>query len=143
MDDFGILNPRFVQRLKEEWDRATTEVKRATAPLVHEAERAFEGVFRPPTPGPTTPLDGYAWQQVSEGEEALRQRLDDTIADLTMVTKHAVTLEDSGSAHAMIVVRATLTDGTTWQARVPVAALGRATDAEMRLWALRLAGKVR
>jgi hypothetical protein len=142
MDDDGILNPRFVQRVKEEWERTTAEVRRATAPLVQEAERTIEGLFRPHPTGPTTPLDGCTWQQVTQDEEALRQRLTETIADLTMVEKHSVTLEEPGSTHAYFVVRATLTDGTTWQARVPLSAVGKATDPELRLWALRLAGKV-
>jgi hypothetical protein len=143
MDDNSILNPRFVQRVKEEWERTTAEVRRAAAPIVQEAERAFEGLFRPPAAGPTNPLDGCVWQRVTDDAEALRQRLDSTIADLTMVTKHTVTLEEPGDAHAHFVVRATLTDGTTWQARVPVMALERATDAELRLWALRLAGRMK
>jgi hypothetical protein len=143
MDDNGILNPRFVQRVKDEWDRTKDEVRRATAPLVHEAERAIDGLFHPHATGPTTPLDGCTWQQVTEDEEALRQRLERTIADLTMVEKQTVTLEAPGNAHTYFLVRATLTDGTTWQARVPLSALGKATEPELRLWALRLAGKVR
>ncbi|MCA1666688.1 MAG: hypothetical protein LC793_04665 [Thermomicrobia bacterium] len=60
-----------------------------------------------------------------------------------MVKSQTVTLNDPGSASASFAVRVVLTDGTTWQARVPVASVGRATEAELRLWALRLAGKVR
>jgi hypothetical protein len=143
MDDFGILNPRFVQRVREEWERTTAEVRKAAAPLVDEAERFFGRTFHTPASGPTTPLDGCAWRQVAEDEEALRERLERTIADLTMVQRHTATLDDPGGPRASFVVRATLTDGTTWQARVPVTAMARATDAEVRLWALRLAGKVR
>lgn len=142
MDGFGIFDPRLVQRVKEEWERTRTEVRRATAPILDEAERVIGGVFRPPATGPITPLDGYDWQRVTDNEEALRQRLERTIADLTMVTQQTVTLDDPGGAAASFVVRVTLTDGTTWQARVPVMALARATEAELRLWALRLAGKV-
>ena len=68
--------------------------------------------------------------------------LQQTIADLTVVKSQTVTLDDPGSAAASFAVRVTLTDGTMWQARVPVAAMGQATEAELRLWALRLAGKV-
>jgi hypothetical protein len=39
------------------------------------------------------------------------------------------------------MARVTLTDGTLWQARVPVTAVAQATEAELRLWALRLVGK--
>jgi hypothetical protein len=142
MDDYSIINPRFIQRVKEEWNRTTEEVRRATAPILEEAEHLFEGLFHPHMTGPTTPLDGCEWRPVPDDEEALRQRLERAIADLTMVAKYTVTLEEPGNAHAHVVVRATLTDGMTWQARVPVAALGKATDAEIRLWVLRLAGKV-
>lgn len=143
MDDYGILNPRFVQRVMEEWERTTVEVRRVAAPLVQEAERIFAGLFRPAATGPTTPLDGYEWRRVSDDEERLRERLERTIADLTMVQKQTVTLDDPGSMTASFTVRAALTDGTTWQARVPVSTMARATEAEVRLWALRLAGKMR
>jgi hypothetical protein len=142
MDNFGIFDPRMVQRMKEDWERAKTEVRRATAPIVEEAGRVFEGVFRPPSTGPTTPLDGCDWQRVPDDEEMLRERLESTIADLTVVKSQTITLDNPGSAAASFTVRVTLTDGTMWQARVPVAAVGRATEAELRLWALRLAGKV-
>jgi hypothetical protein len=142
MDNFGIFDPRMVQRMKEDWQRAKTEVRRATAPILDEAERLFEGVFHSPSTGPTTPLDGCDWQRVPDDEEALRARLAQTIADLTVVKSQTVTLDDPGGAAASFAVRVTLTDGTMWQARVPVAAVGRATEAELRLWALRLAGKV-
>lgn len=148
MDDFGIFNPRLVQRMKEDWERTKTEVRRATAPILDEAGRVIEsvfneGVFRPTATGPTTPLDGCEWQQVSDDAEVLRARLERTIADLTVVNQQTVTLDDPGGAVASFVVRVVLTDETTWQARVPVAAVSRATEAELRLWALRLAGKVR
>ncbi len=148
MDDFGIFNPRMVQRMKEDWERTKTEVRRATAPILDEAGRVFEnvfheGVFRPTATGPTTPLDGCEWRQVLDDEEILRGRLERTITDLTVVKSQTVTLDDPGSPAASFAVRVVLTDGTTWQARVPVAAVGRATEAELRLWALRLAGKVR
>jgi hypothetical protein len=143
MDDFGIFNPRFVQRLKEDWERTKTEVRKATAPILGEAERVIEGVFRPPATGPITPLDGCDWRQVSDDEEMLRERLERAIADLTMVKRRTVTLDASGTPSAGFTVRVVLTDDTTWQARVPVTALARATEAELRLWALRLAGKVR
>ncbi|GEM_PF-5905334 len=143
MDDFGIFNPRVVQRLKEDWERAKTEVRKATAPILDEAERVVEGLFRAPVTGPTTPLDGCDWQQVLDDDEMLRTRLERTIADLTVVKQQTVTLDDPGGAAASFTVRVVLTDETTWQARVPVAAVGRATEAELRLWALRLAGKVR
>jgi hypothetical protein len=143
MDNFGIFDPRLVQRVKEEWERTKGEVRKATAPILDEAERVFEGVFHAPASGPTTPLDGYEWRQVPDDEEALRERLERTVADLTMVERQTVTLEESGTATSRFVVRVGLTDGTTWQARVPVAAVARATEAELRLWALRLAGKVR
>lgn len=77
-----------------------------------------------------------------DDEEALRERLEHIIADLTVVKSQTVTLDDPGGAAAAFTVRVTLTDGALWQARVPVAAVGRATEAELRLWALRLAGKV-
>lgn len=51
MDDFGIFDPRLVRRVKEDWERAKTEVRRATAPILNEAERVFEGVLRPSPPG--------------------------------------------------------------------------------------------
>lgn len=143
MDDFGIFNPRLVQRVKEEWERTKGEVRKATAPILDEAGRVFEGVFHTPATGPTTPLDGCEWRQVADDEEILRERLERTVADLTMVTRQTVTLEDPGAPAARFVVRVTLTDGTTWQARAPVMAVARATEAELRLWALRLAGKVR
>jgi len=143
MDNFGIFDPRLVQRVKEEWERTKGEVRKATAPILDEAGHIFEGVFRPPTTGPTTPLDGYEWRQVGDDEEALRERLERTVADLTMVERQSVTLDDPGTATASFLVRVALTDGTTWQARVPVAAVARSTEAELRLWALRLAGKVR
>jgi hypothetical protein len=143
MDDSGIFNPRFVQRIREEWERTTAEVRKAAAPIVDEAERFFDRAFHTPATGPSTPLDGCEWRKVVEDEEALREQLERTIADLTMVERHTVTLDDPGGLHASFIVRATLTDGTLWQARVPVAAMARATDAEVRLWALRLAGKVR
>ncbi|MHB8647014.1 MAG: hypothetical protein ACYDAR_14590 [Thermomicrobiales bacterium] len=142
MDDFGIFNPRFVRRLREDWERTTAEVRKATAPILDEAERIIGGVFHPPAKGPTTPLDGCDWQRVGDDEEALRERLARTIADLTMVQRHTITLDDPGEATAGFTVRVVLTDGTTWQARVPVATLARATEAELRLWALRLAGKM-
>ncbi len=142
MDDFGIFDPRLVRRVKEDWERAKTEVRRATAPILNEAERVFEGVLRPSPAGPTTPLDGCDWQRVPDDEEALRERLEHIIADLTVVKSQTVTLDDPGGAAAAFTVRVTLTDGALWQARVPVAAVGRATEAELRLWALRLAGKV-
>lgn len=143
MDDFGIFNPRLVRRVKEEWERARVEVRKATAPILDEAERVFEGVFRAPTAGSASPLDGCEWRQVADDEESLRERLERTIADLTMVERQTVTLDDPGTATASFVARVTLTDGTTWQARAPVAAVARATEAELRLWALRLAGKLR
>ena len=148
MDDFGIFNPRMVQRMKEDWARTKTEVRRATAPILGEAGRIIEGVFpegvfRPTATGPTTPLDGCDWQRVPDDEQMLRERLERTITDLAVVQSQTVALNDPGSAAASFAVRVVLTDGTTWQARVPVAALGRATEAELRLWALRLAGKVR
>ncbi len=142
MDDFGIFNPRFVRRLREDWERTTAEVRRATAPILNEAERIIGETFRSPTKGPTTPLDGCGWQRVADDEEALRERLARTITDLPMVRRHTITLDSPGDPAASFTVRATLTDGTTWQARVPVATLARATEAELRLWALRLAGKV-
>jgi hypothetical protein len=142
MDNFGIFDPRMVQRMKEDWQRAKTEVRRATAPILDEAERLFEGVFHSPSTGPTTPLDGCDWQRVPADEEALRERLAQTIADLTVVKSQTVTLDDPGGVASSFTVRVTLTDGSMWQARVPVAAVGRATEAELRLWALRLAGKV-
>lgn len=141
MDDFGIFNPRLVQRMKEDWERAKAEVKRATAPILDEAERVFEGVFRAPARGPGTPLDGCEWQRVSDDEEALRERLERTVADLTVVRRHTVTLNDAGTPAASFTVRVVLTDDTTWQARMPVETLARTTDAELRLWALRLVGK--
>ncbi len=143
MDDFGIFNPRFVRQLREDWERTTAEVRRATAPLRDEAERIIGGVFHAPATGPTTPLDGCDWQRVGDDEEALHERLERTIADLTMVRRHTITCDDSGGATASFAVRVVLTDGTTWQARLPMASLARATEAELRLWALRLAGKVR
>ena len=143
MDDSGIFNPRFVQRVREEWERTTAEVRKATAPIMDEAERLFERTFHTPATGPTTPLDSCEWRKVAEDEEALREKLERIVADLTMVQRHTVTLDDPGGPHAGFIVRATLTDGTLWQARVPVSAMARATDAEVRLWALRLAGKVR
>ena len=143
MDNFGIFDPRLVQRVKEEMERARTEIRRATAPILDEAERVFAGVFHSPASGPTTPLDGYDWQRVPDDEEKLRERLERTIADLTVVKSQTVTLDDPGSTTASFVVRAVLTDGTMWQARLPVAAVTRATEAELRLWALRLAGKMR
>ncbi len=142
MDDFGIFNPRFVRRLREDLERTTAEVRRTTAPILNEAERVFAGIFRPPATGPTTPLDGCDWQRVGDDEEALRERLERTITDLTMVERHTIILDNPGDATASFVVRVTLVDGTTWQAQVPVVALARATEAELRLWALRLAGKV-
>lgn len=141
MDDFGIFNPRLVQQVKEDWERAKTEVRRVTAPILDEAGRIIEGVFPSATKGATTPLDGIAWRQVAEDEEALRVRLERVITDLSVVTQQTVTL-DGPSGAASFVVRVVLTDGTIWQARVPVAAVARATEAELRLWALRLAGKV-
>jgi len=66
MDDFGIFNPHFVRRLREDWERTTAEVRRATAPILNEAERIIGGAFRPPAKGPTTPLDGCDWQRVAE-----------------------------------------------------------------------------
>lgn len=143
MDDFGILNPRFVQRVKEDWERAKTEVKRATAPLVEGAERVVGEVFRTPARGPSTALDDYDWQRVPDDEEALRERIERTIADLTVVRRQTITLDDPGGVAAGFVVRVVLTDDTTWQARMPVETLARTTDAELRLWALRLVGKVR
>lgn len=143
MDDFGILNPRFVQRVKDGLERSVGEVKRTAAPLLNEAERLFEEVFHAPANRPGTPLDGFDWQWVSDDEEALRERLERTIADLTMVQRHTIILDDPGSNTASFVVRVVLTDHTTWQARVPVTSVGQATEAELRLWALRLAGKVR
>ncbi|MGI8688710.1 MAG: hypothetical protein ACR2M3_09035 [Thermomicrobiales bacterium] len=142
MDDFGIFNPRFVQRLREDWERTTAEVRRATAPILDEAERIVGGAFRPPAKGPTTPLDGCDWRRVGDDEEALRERLVRTITDLPMVQRHTITLDSPGDPAAGFTMLAVLTDGTTWQARVPVATLARATEAELRLWALRLAGKV-
>ncbi|MGI8858038.1 MAG: hypothetical protein ACR2JW_20050 [Thermomicrobiales bacterium] len=142
MDDFGIFDPRLVRRVKEDWERAKTEVRRATAPILGEAERVFAGAFRSPSTGPTTPLDGCDWQRVPDDEEALRERLEHIIADLTVVKSQTVTLDDPGGVATAFTVRVTLTDGALWQARVPVAAVGRATEAELRLWALRLAGKV-
>ena len=143
MENFGIFDPRLVQRVKEEWQRAAVEVRRATAPLRDEAERIFDGAFRAPATGPTTPLDGCDWQRVGDDEEALRGRLERTIANLTVVRRQTVTLGDPGSAAAMFTVRAVLTDDTLWQARIPATALARATESELRLWALRLVGKVR
>ena len=142
MDDFGIFNPRLVQQVKEEWERTKTEVRRATAPILDEAGRIFQGVFPSSTMGPTTPLDGVAWRRVADDEEILRARLERIITDLTVVKQQMVTLDGPGGAAASFVVRVVLTDGTIWQARVPVAAVSRATEAELRLWALRLAGKV-
>lgn len=143
MEDFGIFNPRFVQRLKEDWEQTKAEVRKATAPILGEAERVIGGAFRPPATGPTTPLDGCEWRLVSDDEEALRERLERAIADLTMVKSRTVTLDAPGTPAAAFTVRVVLTDETTWQARVPVASLARATEAELRLWALRLAGKAR
>ncbi len=141
MDSFGIFDPRLVERVKQDFERAKTEVRRATAPLIEEAERVFEGVFRSPSTGPTTPLDGCDWQRVPDDEEVSRTRLERTIADLTVVKSQSVTLDGPGGATASFMVRVTLTDGTMWQARVPVAAVAQATEAELRLWALRLVGK--
>ncbi len=143
MDNFGIFNPRMVQRMKEDWERTKAEVRKVTAPLVDEAGRVIEGVFRPTATGPTTPLDGCEWQQVPENEEMLRERLERTITDLTVVKRQTVTLDAPGDPMASFAVRVVLTDETTWEARVPVASLARATEAELRLWTLRLAGKVR
>src|SRR3954468_19530177 len=134
MDRFGIFDPQMVRRVKEEWQRTTAEVRKAAAPLVDEAERIAGTFFRPASTGPGTPLDGCDWQRVPDDEEALRERLARTIADLTVVTQHAVTLDEPGGAAARFVVRVTLTDGATWQAQVPVAAVARATEAELRLW---------
>ncbi len=142
MDDFGIFSQRFVRRLREDLERTTAEVRKAAAPLLNEAERIIGETFRAPAKGPTTPLDGCDWQRVGDEEEALRERLTRAIADLTMVRQHTVTLDDPGGATAGFTVRVTLTDGTTWQARVPTGTLARATEAELRLWALRLAGKM-
>lgn len=141
MDDFGIFNPRLVQQVKEDWERAKTEVRRVTAPILDEAGRIIEGVFPSSTKGPTTPLDGVTWRRVAEDEEMLRGRLERIITDLAVVKQQTVTL-DGPSGAASFVVRVVLTDGTIWQARVPVSAVSRATEAELRLWALRLAGKV-
>ncbi len=143
MENFGIFDPRLVQRVKEEWQRASAEVRRTTAPIRDEAERIFDGVFRAPATGPTTPLDACDWQRVGDDEEALRGRLERIIADMTVVRRQTVTLDDPGSASAMFTVRVVLTDDTIWQARIPATALARATEAEIRLWALRLVGKVR
>ncbi len=143
MDSFGIFDPRMVQRMKDDWERTKAEVHRVTAPLLDEAVRVIEGVIRPPATGPITPLDGCEWQRVPDGEELLRERLERTITDLTVVKSQTVTLDAPGSAAACFAVRVMLTDGTVWQAQVPVASLARATEADLRLWALRLAGKVR
>jgi hypothetical protein len=142
MDDFGIFNPRLVQQVKENWERTKTEVRRVTAPILDEAGRIIEGVFPSATTGPTTPLDGIAWRQVADDEEMQRARLERVITDLAVVKQQTVTLDGPGGAAASFVVRVVLTDGTIWQARVPVASVARATEAELRLWALRLAGKV-
>ena len=79
---------------------------------------------------------------MADDEEALRARLARAITDLPMVRRHTITLDGPGDPAAGFTVRAVLTDGTTWQARVPLATLARATEAELRLWALRLAGKI-
>ena len=34
MDDFGIFNPRFMQRLREDWERTTAEVRKAAVPIL-------------------------------------------------------------------------------------------------------------
>lgn len=142
MDEFGIFNPRLVRQVKEEWERTAAEVRKVTAPLLDEAERMIGRTFRPSAAtGPITPLDGCDWQRVMDDEAALRERLERTIADLPIVQRHTITRDDPGGSAASFVVRVVLTDGTTWQARLPMAALGQATDAELRLWALRLAGK--
>jgi hypothetical protein len=60
-----------------------------------------------------------------------------------VVKRQTVTLDAPGDPMASFAVRVVLTDETTWEARVPVASLARATEAELRLWTLRLAGKVR
>lgn len=148
MDGFGIFDPRLVQRLKEDWQRTMTEVRRATAPILDGTGRVLAGVFdesifRPTATGPTTPLDGCDWEQVGNDAEALRQRLERTIADLAIVESQTVTLDNPSGPSASFMARVVLTDGTTWQARVPVTSVARATEAELRLWALRLAGKVR
>ena len=142
MDDFGIFNPRFVERMKGDWERMTAEMKRATTPIRDEAERLYEEVFGSFTKGTRTPLDGYDWQQVTDDHETLRERIERTIADLTVVQRQTVTLNDPGSPAASFTVRVVLTDGATWQARVPAETVARTTDAELRLWALRLVGKV-
>src|SRR5437879_1948579 len=100
MDDFGILNPRFVQRVKEDWERAKAEVKRTTAPILGEAERLFEDAFRAPAKGPNTPLDGCDWERVRDDEETLRERLERIVADLPAVQRQTVTLNDPGSIAA-------------------------------------------
>jgi hypothetical protein len=143
MDGFGIFDPRMVQRMREDWERTKTEVRKATAPILDEAERVLAGVFHAPATGPTTPLDGCEWRRAPDDEEVLRERLERTITDLTVVKSQTVTLDAARSAAASFTVRVVLTDGTAWQARVPVTSLARATEAELRLWALRLAGKVR
>ncbi len=141
MDDYGIFNPQFIERLKGDWERVAAEMKRATAPLREEAERLYEDVFGTATKGPRTPLDAFDWQRVTDDYETQRERIERTIGDLTVVQRQTVTLNDPGSAAASFTVRVTLTDGTTWQARIPAAVVARTTDAELRLWALRLVGK--
>ena len=143
MDEFGIFNPRLVRQVKEEWERTRLEVRKVTAPILDEAERIIERTFRPAATRPTTPLDGYDWLKEVDDEEALQERLERAVADLAIVQRHTVTLDDPGSSAARFAIRVVLTDGSRWQAQLPVAALARATDAEVRLWALRLVGKVR
>jgi len=109
MDDFGIFDPRLVRRVKEDWERAKTEVRRATAPILGEAERVFAGAFRSPSTGPTTPLDGCDWQRVPDDEEALRERLDQMEFDLMLAGPH-----DAANAILAIHAGAGGTESQDW-----------------------------
>ncbi|MHB8644716.1 MAG: hypothetical protein ACYDAR_02875 [Thermomicrobiales bacterium] len=73
-DNFGIFAPRLMQQMKEDRERAKTELHRATAPIRDEAERVLAGIFHTPAAGPTNPLDGCEGQQAGDDEDALCAR---------------------------------------------------------------------